>query len=310
MALRPILIPLLLVCLFGAAVAWLMLAEPPAEPEVTGKVQLPARETEEEPTSTATNSETPTTAAPLPNEIRNVSPEGVTPPRITGVLTRVEPSETYQNLKDPPVEPIPDGPLQLHRPRVPSAGILISDDMVVHLAHVTALKADETCVSRLGGQWPCGARARTSLRGLVRLFTITCEKVDEIGPREISAVCYRRKTDLGAWLTEYGWADPDDGAPQAYHELAKQAREKKIGKWQSEWLSETLGSTEETDFSDNAGLEALLPSLAETDPTLSGDAPLNPFDLPESDLETLPDLAPNLNSIEPSASLPGLQPAR
>ncbi|WP_153771031.1 thermonuclease family protein [Labrenzia sp. CE80] len=310
MALRPILLPLLLVCLFGAVVTWLLLAEPPAEPEVASKIQLPSQKTEEEPTSLAMISEARTKAAPLPNEIRNVSPEGVTPPTITGVLTRVEPSETYQKLKDPPVEPIPDGPLQLHRPRVPAAGILIADDMVVHLAHVTALKVGETCVSRLGGQWPCGVRARTSLRGLVRLFTITCEKVEEIGPREISAVCYRRKTDLGAWLTKYGWADPEDSAPQTYHELAKQAREKKIGKWQSEWLSEPLSAAAETELSDSAGLEALLPSLTETDPPLSDGAPLNPFDLPESDFETLPDLAPSLNSIEPSASLPGLQPAR
>ncbi|MEP0233960.1 thermonuclease family protein [Roseibium sp.] len=310
MALRPLLIPLLLVCLFGAAVAWLMLAEPPAEPERTSRVQLPAPKKQEVPTSSATILEAPTTAAPLPNEIRNVSPEGVTPPRVTGVLTRVEPSESYQELKNPPVAAIPDGPLQLHRPRIPAAGILIADDMIVHLAHVTALSADETCLSRLGGAWPCGARARTSLRGLVRLFTITCDKVEEIGPREISAVCYRRKTDLGAWLTEYGWADPNDDAPQAYHALAKQARERKIGKWQSEWLSEPAVSTSETEFPDNTALEALLPNLAETDQALSGEAPLNPFDLPESDIEAVPDLTSERHSIEPSTSLPGLQPTR
>jgi endonuclease YncB( thermonuclease family) len=239
MQLRPLLIPGLLIVAGTALVAWLVIADPPAEPRsetgaagerTTLRLKAPEQIGGLEPAAPD--------PAPLPSEIRNVSPEGITPPAVSGTLTRVAPSDEYMNLIDPPVEPLPDGPFDLRRPQVLDAGTLKTEDLTVRIAHVEALSADETCQSRLGGTWPCGARARTSLRGLVRMFTITCEKTTELGTDQVAAICTRRKINLGEWLVRQGWADPAEGAPEIYETLAAEARKAKRGKWQAEWLKE------------------------------------------------------------------------
>ncbi|WP_417670617.1 thermonuclease family protein [Roseibium sp.] len=281
-------IPTLLIAGAAGAVAWLLIAEPPPVPEPEPSVppgsyslRTDTRVLQEPvplPDGMAAG------PAPLPQAIRNVSPEGVSAPIITAPLTRIEPSKRYLELKDPPIAPIPDGPLELKRVQVVDAGTLRTKDLTVRIAHVKALAADETCVSRLGGTWPCGARARTSLRGLIRIFTITCEKVADLGPREISAICHRRKTDIGAWLVEHGWAEPLEDAPAAYKELATAAQEKKIGKWQAEWLEVPLGAANSAETQE-IDLDGLLPEGSDPESWLGADEPTNPFDLPaDSDI--------------------------
>jgi endonuclease YncB( thermonuclease family) len=301
MQFRPFVIPFLLLGLSGGLVAWLFIAEPPKVPAPETRADKPVGHAASSGQPSQGRTEPP--PVPLPYQIRNVSPDGVTPPKITGTLTRIEPSQPYLDLKNPPVAPVPEGPFELQRPRVLSAGILKTDDLTVHIAHVDALAADQTCVSRLGGTWPCGARARTSLRGLVRLYTISCEKIAEIGPREISAVCFRRKTDLGAWLLRYGWADATAGAPDNYRKLAQNARQKKKGMWQSEWLEEPVNTAPEKTNLPTGNLEDLLPGLPQAETVL--DDPINPFDLP---LEPDQDLQSDLDVIEPEAPLRDLPP--
>lgn len=239
MPLRPLLIPGLLIVAGAALVVWLLVADPPGEPrkeagEPAGRNAL-RLDTAGQETVPQTPAPDP---APLPSEIRDVSPDGITPPNVSGTLTRVAPSEEYMNLINPPVEPLPDGPFELRRPQVLDAGTLKTEDLTVRIAHVDALAANETCQSRLGGTWPCGARARTSLRGLVRMFTITCEKTTELDTDQVAAVCTRRKINIGEWLVRQGWADPAEGAPDQYLALADEARKAKKGKWQAEWLKE------------------------------------------------------------------------
>ncbi|MEJ8473357.1 thermonuclease family protein [Roseibium algae] len=312
MQLRPFLVPLLLLNFAGGSVAFLLLAEPPAPP-----VRPKPSHEKVSTADTAISKATPDLVAglsreiadvPLPNQLRNVSPEGVTAPQITAPLTRVAPSKRYLELKDPPVKALPDGPLELRRPQVLDAGTLRTEDLTVRIAYVNALKADETCVSRLGGLWPCGARARTALRGLVRIYTITCDKVDDLGPREISAVCSRRTISLGSWLVQYGWADPSEDAPEEYRELAQAARDQKIGKWQSEWRVEP--STEPSaELRNETNLEDLLPGLADLDLGSDSPEPYNPFDIPADTDVTQPSNF-GADPIAPATRLQDLPPLR
>lgn len=275
MNLRPLLVPVLVLTASGGLLGWLLLADPPeVEPE-TGpvahatNVQPPPSVNAERPTATpggqaplADTAASP--PAPLPEDIRNVSPDGVSAPRVDGNLKRIEPSKRYLELKDPPIEPVPDGPLELVRVQVLSGGHIKSDRLTVTLAHIAPLDLEETCISRLGGKWPCGARARTFLRGLIRQFKVTCEKIEDTGPQQILATCTRGSFDLSKRMVRYGWADPTEDAPEEFFELAAQAREKKIGKWQSEWLAELPRNDWENRPADPLpGLEDLEPEIVE-----------------------------------------------
>lgn len=269
MRLRPLLVPAFLLTASGGLVAWLLFAEPPS---VEGETSVASAETATLPASGVDPASTGTTGpatsqqttAPLPDDIRNVSPEGVSAPKVDGSLKRIEPSKRYLELKDPPIEPVPDGPLELVRVQVLDGGHIKSDRLTVTLAHIKPLKLDETCLSRLGGTWPCGTRARTFLRGLVRQFKVTCEKIEETGPQQILATCTRGSFDLSKRLVQYGWADPAEGAPADFAELANRAQEKKIGKWQAEWLND-LPKTSWEGEPDAAlpGLEDLEPEIVE-----------------------------------------------
>lgn len=232
MNIRPLLMPAFLLTVSGGLAGWLLLAEPPGPSQEqaarTGDAGgVPAAGTSPSPSvDTGQTVAQQTVTAPLPDDIRDVSPEGVSAPRVDGSLKRIEPSKRYLELKDPPVEPIPDGPIELVRVQVLDGGHIKSDRLTVTLAHIKPLKLDETCLSRLGGSWPCGARARTFLRGLVRQFKVTCEKIEETGPQQILATCSRGKFDLSKRLVRYGWADPGDDAGTELIELAEQARKK------------------------------------------------------------------------------------
>lgn len=285
MPLRPLLIPGLLIVAGTALVVWLVIADPPAEsrhdagePAERNALRLNTSG------QTAVPGTTLPDTAPLPSEIRDVSPDGITPPKVSGTLTRVAPSEEYMNLINPPVEPLPDGPFDLRRPQVLDAGTLKTDDLTVRIAHIEALAANETCQSRLGGTWPCGARARTSLRGLVRMFTISCEKTTELDTDQVAAVCTRRKINIGEWLVRQGWADPAEGAPDQYLALADEARKAKRGKWQAEWLKELPEtsldfSAEPTDTDSPAPAEENI-LVIPPDFSLPGQSP---FDSPDFD---------------------------
>jgi len=289
MNLRPLLVPACLLTASGGLVAWLLLAEPPTddggEPFAsTETAALPASDLEPATTATAGPAKSTQATAPLPDDIRNVSPEGVSAPKVDGSLKRIEPSKRYLELKNPPIEPIPDGPLELVRVQVLDGGHIKSDRLTVTLAHIAPLKLDETCLSRLGGNWPCGTRARTFLRGLVRQFKVICEKIEETGPQQILATCTRGSFDLSKRLVQYGWADPAEDAPAEIVALADKAREKKIGKWQSEWLEELPKTSWEGDPDDPLpGLEDLEPEIVEWS-LRTGTAP---SDLPGNEAEAV-----------------------
>ncbi|TYC52837.1 thermonuclease family protein [Rhodobacterales bacterium] len=234
--------------------AFLLLVEPPALPEGRAGDTAPhqAEPVAEAQQTADAEPVASVIAAPRPDQIRNVSPEGVSAPRVSGFLKRIEPSKRYQELKNPPVEPVPDGPLELFRVEIIDSGHIRSGRMKVTLANITGLAPEATCKTRSGTDWPCGMRARTFLRGLVRQLRLDCVKQQEIGPQEIVASCRRGQIDLSARLVRYGWATPAADAPQHFQELALKAKEAKAGQWQDEWVTDLPDSG-----FDDSGVSAL-----------------------------------------------------
>ncbi|WP_346908856.1 hypothetical protein [uncultured Roseibium sp.] len=289
--LRPVLTPVLVLGAGASLLAWLLLADPPAPPPLQKSASANARPQAASPSpsrDTVAPQTTPTNQAtesppPLPSDIRDVSPAGISPPEVTGTLTRVKPSQRLLDLINPPAEPVPDGEFELRRPKVIDAGTLGIDGLLVHIAHIKALEPDETCVSRVGGTWPCGARARTALRGLIRMFTIVCQKTTDLGPRQIAATCIRRKTDIGEWLVRYGWADPAEDAPETYLELAAEAKKNKRGKWQAEWLKDLPEPVTDLSLPElSSGLPDALPDDGNNILVSPQDSPLPALDLRET----------------------------
>ncbi|WP_428647585.1 thermonuclease family protein [Roseibium sp.] len=273
MKLRPFLAPILILTVPGGLLGWLLLAEPP-EPPLEKSVAEIAREASRKdgapdgpappPLSGQPSDQASAEAAPLPDDIRNVSPEGVSTPRVHGSLKRIEPSKRYLELKNPPVDAVPDGPIELVRVQVLDAGHIRSEKLTVTLAHIKPLTFDETCQTKLGANWPCGARARTFLRGLIRHLKVNCEKVEELGPRHILGTCKRGSIDLSERMVRYGWADPAPDAPAKYDNLAQTARNKRLGKWQTDWLAdEASGNWASNGNSPLPGLEDLAPEIVD-----------------------------------------------
>lgn len=179
--------------------------------------------------------------APHPNSIRNVTPSGILPPpAISGPLKRVAGTETRPPPPDVPKE------LAFRRPLIVDAGTLRHKRLTLRLAEIDAPGLEETCPSRLGGDWPCGMRARTALRGFVRRQTLTCQTEAGEEPQAdantagdagsdsdtVTARCRRGDSDLSLWLVRHGWARAGAGAAVEIAEAAAAAREAKKGIWQ------------------------------------------------------------------------------
>ena len=172
-------------------------------------------------------------SAPHPSTIRNVAPDDILPPPpVSGPLKRIEARQPELPKREIPTE------ITFHQPMVIDAGSFRTKKLTIRLAGITAPGLEETCPSRLGGSWPCGVRARTALRALVRRHAITCDNMEETAGGLVRATCRRRDTDLATWMVEQGWARPDEGAPPAMTEAFEAARAARKGLWQLDWRTD------------------------------------------------------------------------
>ncbi|OWO96762.1 hypothetical protein B5E41_00235 [Rhizobium esperanzae] len=114
--------------------------------------------------------------------------------------------------------------MELSRPLVENAGSLSFGERRLQLAGIVPTPADRIC-GPAGRQWPCGMLAKTALRQLLRNRSITCDLDTAEWQRTAIASCRLGTQDLGAWLSENGWAEAEAGSPlAAVTEKAKQAQ--------------------------------------------------------------------------------------
>lgn len=245
--------------------------------------------------------------------VRNVSPPGVAVPQVTAPLQRVEPTRP-QAARQTEAAALPERSFHIIRPLAMERATLKSGKLTLELAHVAGMSAAETCETASGQVWPCGARALTALRSLLRSHRVDCEPVQEQakelaqtpeGP--LPATCRKGPVDLGLWLVQQGWARAAGDAPETYSEAEAAARQAHLGQWQVDDF-EPLPQTSalpalplETmpGLAGPSALQAIAPSAPQAPSAPSGPTPPaaqapavpaweNPFDVPDETGEQLP----------------------
>lgn len=191
-----------------------------------GAIVVPAEESDI--ARTPSSPEATTRAAP--GEVRFVEGQGIVGPRLDGPLVRLP-----AMVKEAPPPPPPVAEPDLYRLVViESAGVIDARSHIVRLAHVAAPDTSATCRNAAGASWPCGMRARTALRRLIRRRAIACTDPDwkpgeekrpppRQGEMRVEA-CTVGGVDLAQWLVENGWAEPAAGAPEEWQALNDAAK--------------------------------------------------------------------------------------
>lgn len=158
-----------------------------------------------------------------PDGVRYVEGNGIVAQRVDGELERA-PSAV---VVEPPKAPEPER--ETYRLVViRAAGLIDARSHRIALAYIDAPDPEATCTNRGGAAWPCGRRARTALRRLVRRRPIDCLDVGtRAGEGETVRVslCEVAGTDLSRWLVEQGWARPTESAPEEWQSAYATARE-------------------------------------------------------------------------------------
>ena len=171
--------------------------------------------------------------------VRYVEGAGIAAARPTGPLVRAESQAPEPPPAEEPTfattaEQAGERPNQYKLVIIQSAGEIDVREHMIRLAHIEAPGADEVCTAEAGRQWPCGARARTALRRLVRRRAIDCfEDTENAVPgAPLPADCEVAGINLSEWLVEYGWARPAADAPRKFEQLYNTAQVNKRGLFQ------------------------------------------------------------------------------
>jgi endonuclease YncB( thermonuclease family) len=151
----------------------------------------------------------------------------------------------------PPVEPAPaledttPREVLLPRPIVLDAGSFRVGSGTVRLPGIEL--PTETCGDG-ASPWPCGARARTALRALVRSRSITCTVPGNFQAKDetVESACSLGAADIGEWLVANGWAKAAAGGP--YAEAETRARDARTGIWTARDPSAREASTPRADL--------------------------------------------------------------
>lgn len=150
-----------------------------------------------------------------------------------GVLLPSERAERERQAQlNAPIPPSPPKPKRLFQVRVEDSGTLKTSDMTIRLDGIAARPSTTRCKFESGGDWPCGAVARTALVRLIRGRSVECVVDDNAGRDEIVSRCTAGKTDISQWLVRQGWAEPASDADKILADAHDKAKEERLGFWQ------------------------------------------------------------------------------
>jgi endonuclease YncB( thermonuclease family) len=113
------------------------------------------------------------------------------------------------------------------------AGLLPTDTVVIRLEGIDAREADETCQTKEGTSWPCGAKARAALTRFIRYRAVTCD-VPQGESKDFAARCSVMGQDLSTWLVRQGWAAPQRATEPEFAKALEAAKNERLGLWQSD----------------------------------------------------------------------------
>jgi endonuclease YncB( thermonuclease family) len=165
--------------------------------------------------------------AEAPTRARAVGSDLVAIPEIEPeTLVRVEPREPLSPFGRPLPPPKRDNS-RIHRPIADAAGRILGDGLLVDIIGVDIVEPETVCTDPDGFEWPCGMRARTAFRGLLRGRAVSCDVPPDYDSAEITTGCTLGKLDLGRWIVANGWGRAAPGGP--YEEQEQAAREAEQG---------------------------------------------------------------------------------
>lgn len=175
------------------------------------------------------------TRAPIPKaEIRKREQDLSKPDAEEGSALANAPAEVKRFAsieKGHAIEIEPPKRTRFYRVIVLDAGTLKTGNHLIRLKGITVRDENETCEHRSGESWPCGRRARSALRRLIRGRAVVCDLPPSADRPTFSARCNVAGTDLSHWMVRQGWAKPaseNDAALAKARDAAKQAQ---LGLW-------------------------------------------------------------------------------
>jgi endonuclease YncB( thermonuclease family) len=184
----------------------------------------------------------PAEAAPPPvaPEVAPNAPPGTAAadPKAHMLASEKAEAERSAALQQKAATPAPRETKRYFKVKVLDAGTLQAgpptEAVVIRLEGIDTYEADETCKTKSGKTWPCGAKARAALTLFIRSRAVTCTVPQGAASNDLAARCSVMDQDLSTWLVRRGWATPQRDSEVELAKALDAAKSEKLGLWQAE----------------------------------------------------------------------------
>ena len=177
---------------------------------------------------------------PVAPEVAPSAPPGTAPadPKTHMLANEKAEAERSAALQQKAATPAPRETKRYFKVKVLDAGTLQAgpptEAVVIRLEGIDTYEADETCKTKSGKTWPCGAKARAALTLFIRSRAVTCTVPQGAASNDLAARCSVMDQDLSTWLVRRGWATPQRDSEVELAKAVDAAKSEKLGLWQAE----------------------------------------------------------------------------
>ena len=177
---------------------------------------------------------------PVAPEVAPSAPPGTAPadPRAHMLANEKAEAERSAALQQRAAAPAPRETKRYFKVKVLDAGTLQAgppaEAVMIRLEGIDTYEADETCKTKSGKTWPCGAKARAALTLFIRSRAVTCTVPQGAASNDLAARCSVMDQDLSTWLVRRGWATPQRDSEVELTKALDAAKTEKLGLWQAE----------------------------------------------------------------------------
>ena len=177
---------------------------------------------------------------PVAPEVAPSAPPGTAPadPRAHMLANEKAEAERSAALQQRAAAPAPRETKRYFKVKVLDAGTLQAgppaEAVMIRLEGIDTYEADQTCKTKSGKTWPCGAKARAALTLFIRSRAVTCTVPQGAASNDLAARCSVMDQDLSTWLVRRGWATPQGNSEAEFAKALDAAKTEKLGLWQAE----------------------------------------------------------------------------
>jgi endonuclease YncB( thermonuclease family) len=177
---------------------------------------------------------------PVAPEVAPSAPPGTAPadPRAHMLANEKAEAERSAALQQRAAAPAPRETKRYFKVKVLDAGTLQAgppaEAVMIRLEGIDTYEADETCKTKSGKTWPCGAKARAALTLFIRSRAVTCTVPQGAASNDLAARCSVMDQDLSTWLVRRGWATPQGNSEAEFAKALDAAKTEKLGLWRAE----------------------------------------------------------------------------